>query len=510
MTGEAPQPALAPPEKSPLKEMLVIAAPVVASMTSYTLMQLLDKWMVSHIGPDPVYVGAQGNGGMCSWVPISLAHGLITVVNTYVSQHLGAGRPERAPAYAWAGGWICTAFYLLVLVPVAFALPWIMGVVSGGAVVDDPAAAQERARFVAMASSYGQIMLLGSIATLWARTLSQFFYGLHRPGVVLVATVTGNVLNFLLNSFLIFGPIACVTGWAPLDAWFAFTARLSAELGIPRLEVAGAALATVTAGVAELLVPLCVFLGPKYAKAYGTRKAWRNNLAQMREIVGIGWPGALMFGNEMVCWAVFMVAQVGHFGPRHSTAGWIAHQWMTLSFMPAVGISIAVTAMVGKAMGMGRPDLAAARAWLGVKVSVVYMSVCAVCFVVFGRQLIGVFVDSGTPPADKEQLLRLGSGFLIAAATFQFFDGIAMSLSGALRGAGDTRWVGVVTVILSWTLIVAGGWAMVYWAPGLGSVGPWVTASAYVIVLALIVLGRFLGGKWRSIKLVEGAAPAAH
>lgn len=490
-------------------EMLVISAPVVASMTSYTLMQLLDKWMVAHIGPDPVYVGAQGNGGMCSWVPISLAHGLITVVNTYVSQHLGAGRPDRAPAYAWAGGWICTAFYLLVLVPGAFVLPAIIGAVSGGVAVDDPVAVAERARFVAMASSYGQIMLLGSIATLWARTLGQFFYGLHRPGVVLVATVSGNILNFILNSFLIFGPVACVTGFAPLDAWFAFTARASEQMGIPRLEITGAALATVIAGGVELLIPLCVFLGPKYNALYATRRAWRRNLAQVREIFSIGWPGALMFGNEMVCWAVFMVAQVGHFGPRHSTAGWIAHQWMTLSFMPAVGISIAVTAMVGKAMGMGRPDLAAARAWLGVKVSVAYMSICAVCFVAFGPWLVGVFIDPGTPPEDRDQLLRLGTNFLIAAATFQFFDGIAMSLSGALRGAGDTRWVGLVTVILSWTLIVAGGWMMVYLAPGLGSVGPWITASAYVIVLALLVLGRFMRGKWKSIKLVEGGAAVA-
>ena len=55
-----------------------------------------------------------------------------------------------------------------------------------------------------------------------------------------------------------------------------------------------------------------------------------------------------MFGNEMVCWGFFMVHLVSGFGPQHASAGWIAHQYMSLSFMPAVGISVACTAIVGK------------------------------------------------------------------------------------------------------------------------------------------------------------------
>ena len=79
-----------------LKEFLLIAAPVVATMTSYTLMQFVDKLMVSRISPDPIYVGAQGNGGLLSFVPIAIAMGLLTVINTYVSQNLGAKTPDHA------------------------------------------------------------------------------------------------------------------------------------------------------------------------------------------------------------------------------------------------------------------------------------------------------------------------------------------------------------------------------------------------------------------------------
>ena len=67
---------------------------------------------------------------------------------------------------------------------------------------------------------------------------------------------------------------------------------------------------------------------------------------------------------------------------------------------------------------------------------------------------------------------------MIAAAVFQVFDAIAISLSGALRGAGDTIWPGVVTIVLSWSCIVLGGHLFIAAAPGLGSVGPWIAAAA--------------------------------
>src|SRR5690606_24375563 len=143
------------------------------------------------------------------------------------------------------------------------------------------------------------------------------------------------------------------------------------------------------------------------------------------------------------------------------TAGWIAHQWMTLSFMPAIGLSVAVTATVGKSIGMGRPDLAAQRMYTGMKVALTYMGTCALLFLLFRERMINVFIDASTPPDDRAALIRLGSGMLIATACFQLFDAVAMIVNGALRGAGDTVWPGVATIILSWTLIVGGGHLMV-------------------------------------------------
>lgn len=472
--------------------MARIALPTVATMTSYTAMTFTDKWLVSRIGPDPIYVGAQGNGGLASWVPISIAHGTLMVINTYVAQNLGAGKARAGPAYAWNGVWIGLVYWLLVLVPYGFALPAIFRLADMNA---------DQAR---LASEYGSILVFGAGLTLATRAIGQFFYGMHKASVVLVAGVAANVANLVLSAVLVFGP------HAPESlGWFGdITSVIARFFGAPAMGVKGSAVGTVLATGVELAVPLVVFLGKKMNDELATRAAWRVSWPHVRDLLKIGWPSGLMFGNEMICWGFFMVYLVSHFGKEHATAGWIAHQYMSLSFMPAVGISVACTAIVGRYMGMGRPDLAEQRAWLGVRIACVYMGLCGLCFVVLRHQLVRFFVPEDTPPATMERLVELGSAMLIATAAFQLFDAVAMVLSGALRGAGDTIFPGVMTVAAAWTVIVGGGFAMIHFFPRLESIGAWIAAAAYIFTLCTILLARFLTGRWKSIKLLNDRGAA--
>lgn len=451
---------------SALRELLANAGPTVATMTSYTVMQFVDMWMVSRIGPDPIYVGAQGNGGLAAWVPVSVVMGFLTIVNTYVSQNLGSGRPERGVPYVWNALWISLLASVL-LIPYGFALPHIFALMGH---------TPER---VAMQTVYAQPLIFGAFLTMATRAVAQFFYGLHRPGVVLVAGLVGNLVNFGLNWVLIYG-----------------------NLGAPKLGIVGAAYATVIGTAVELAIPLVLFLGPMH-RQYNTRSAWRLCKTHLGDLLRLGWPGAAMFGNEMICWSIFMVALVGQFGEVHSTAGWIAHRYMSLSFMPTVGLAVAITAVVGRCMGAGRPDLAEARANLGLKIAVVYMTACGVLFVTLRRPLVELFLPPDLPPQERDLVIELGSKFLIATAAFQFFDGVAMSLTGALRGAGDTRWPGLVTILLSWIVIVGGGLYMVRFHPEVSSLGPWIAAAAYIACLGCAIGWRYKSGAWKSIRLLE-------
>lgn len=488
MSAEGSSNVVVEKSQSGLMEMAKIALPTVATMTSFTLMTFTDKWLVSRIGPDPIFVGAQGNGGLASWVAISIAHGTLMVINTYVAQNLGAGKSREGPAYAWNGIWIGLAYWLVVLVPYGFLLPTIFRLAKM-----DPVQAK-------MASEYGSILVFGAGLTLTTRAVGQFFYGMHKASVVMVAGVAANIVNLVLSAALVFGEHAPAS-----MGWFGtMTGAIAKVLGTPAMGVKGSAIGTVIATGVELAIPLAMFLGKKMNDELGTRSAWRLSWPHVRDLLKIGWPSGLMFGNEMICWGFFMVYLVSHYGKEHATAGWIAHQYMSLSFMPAVGISVACTAIVGKYMGMGKPEIAQARAWLGVRFACVYMGLCGIGFVVFRHHLVKFFVPADTPTESIDRLVELGSAMLIATAAFQLFDAVAMVLSGALRGAGDTVFPGVMTVAAAWIVIVGGGFAMQHYFPQLQSVGAWIAAAAYIFTLSTILLVRFLAGHWKKIELLQG------
>lgn len=496
-------------------DLMKVALPTVLTMTSFTMMQFWDKLTVSRIGAEPIYVGAQGNGGLVSFVPIAIAMGFLTVINTFVAQNLGAGKPDRAPAYAWAGLWISVAYWLAVLVPLGFAVPYLFEFMrqQEGLTGDALALAIRRDT---MSVEYARILLFGGFATLCARSVGQYFYGMHSAMLVLIATLAGNAVDLFLNSLFIYGPTTPAWHDTGLDqamrALNSVTRPVAETLGMKPMGIAGAAYSTFIGTFIEFLIPLAFFLSPKWNRRYRTRSSWRPSFACFRDLGKLGWPGALMFGNEMICWAFFMVYLVGKYGPQHSTAGWIAHQWMTLSFMPTVGVSVAITSTVGKCLGAKRPDLAAHRAWTGMSIALVYMGICGVLFLVLGKQMVGVFLDRNITPEDEALIVSLGSKFLIATAAFQIFDAVAMTLSHALRGAGDTVWPGIVTLVVAWTVLVGGGLAMVRFAPQLESVGPWIAAATYIVILAVVFLLRWCSGKWKTINLLDHSAQvtAAH
>jgi MATE family multidrug resistance protein len=471
------------PAKRPVFEVWSIAWPTVLTMTSFTVMQFIDKLMVGQVGPEQV--AAQGNGGSWSFVIIGTVMGVVSVVNTFVGQNLGAEKPERGSAYPWSAFWLSIAAWVLLLIPWALILPFIFAAIHHTEDVSDAAS------LVAMESNYAQILLFGGVFVLIGRGFAQYFFGMHRPGIVTIVTVIANIVNISANYILIFGEEG-LPGFLP------------GIPGTPALGLTGAAIGTVVGMFVEAIGPMVVFLGPAFNKAYQTRAAWRPRWSVIRDLFHLGWPAGMQFGNEIICWAIFMTVFVGHFGTEHMAAGWIALGYMHLSFMPAVGLSVATNSIVAKYVGAGQPDVAVSRARLSMVMGMVYMSVCAAIFIVFRTQLIEFFIaGSNISAAERDSIIRIGANLLILVALFQTVDAIGIVYTGALRGAGDTVWPGVLTAIYSWVFIVGGGWVAIRWFPETESIGPWIAAAIYIILYGVTMLVRFERGRWRSIRILE-------
>jgi MATE family multidrug resistance protein len=198
-----------------------------------------------------------------------------------------------------------------------------------------------------------------------------------------------------------------------------------------------------------------------------------------------------------------MTVFVGHYGTNDMAAGWIALAFLQLSFMPAVGINVAINSIVGKYVGAKKPDVAVSRARVGVGIAMVYMTICATIFVIFRYEFIEMFISSDQyTPESRAEIIQLGANMLIVVAVFQTVDALGIVYTGALRGAGDTVFPGIVTAIYSWVFIVGGGWIAVTFFPQLGSIGPWIAASVYIILIGLTMAYRFERGGWRSIDLL--------
>ena len=210
------------------------------------------------------------------------------------------------------------------------------------------------------------------------------------------------------------------------------------------------------------------------------------------ELFHRGWPASISWEANS-CVEQFMTALVGRFGPDHMTASWIAMRYMHLSFMPAVGFrwrsrQLLVASLEKVALK------AQSRVRVTLKIGIVYMSLWGLIFATMYEPLIGIFINENTPEATRLEITRLGRWMLLCAALWQTLDAVGIVLSGALRGAGDTTWPGVVMVGLQWSILMGCGYLSLWLIPQSASLGPWIAATLYILVLGVAMAWRWKSG----------------
>jgi MATE family multidrug resistance protein len=301
-------------------------------------------------------------------------------------------------------------------------------------------------------------------------TFWQFLLATDRPVAVMVATISGVAVN-------------------ALAAW----AMLFGHLGFKPMGIAGAAWGQNVGVFVEMILLIVFSMSSSQRKKYNTLD-WRFRWQEMKTLIRVGVPSGLQIAADVLAWSLFSVWVMGQFGTYAMAANTFMMRYMVLSFMPAFGISTAITALVGRYIGAGQPDIAVKRANLGFKVTAIYMVTCGLFFLLARNKLIHLFTND-------PQVLKAGAMLLIFAAIYQFFDALYITYNGALRGAGDTMVPAIATFILCWSITVFGGFAIARFWPQVGPAGPWAAATGYGVILGLFIYIRFRRGGWRAIRL---------
>jgi len=452
------------------REVIKISLPLIISMSSHTVMLFTDRLFLGRYSLDTL--AASVPAGLLAFMFMCFFMGVVEFTNTFVAQYVGAHLTRRVGSALWQG------IYLALAAGILLAL--LSGL--GGSLFR---LAGHAPRIQELETVYFRILMLGAVFGLLQNALSCFYSGRGLTMPLMAVNVIGVTLNVPLNYLLING------------------AGIFPELGI-----AGSALATVISSAVMLLLYIGVVFRDENNRVYGVRRMWAFDRALFGRLLKFGTPAGIQVFVDIFGFTMFLL-MVGRLGRDAMAATNIACSINVLAFMPMIGFSIAVSTLVGQAIGRGSPEDGMAATRSALHLTCAYMWTLAALFILAPEWLIDIFHAPGGDAAEFAAVRRLTVTVLRFIAFYSIFDAINVIYSGALRGAGDTKFIGWTIACLSLGLIVLPVTVgVVYFHAGLYTA--WSFVSAYVCLLALVFRWRYRQGRWKRMRVIESVpAPLA-
>jgi len=434
--------------------LLKLAAPMILSTSTITLMQIIDALILSRHSSEAV--AAIGPAGLAVVLFQGFLFGTAGYAGTFVAHSHGRGDGAGVRKSTWVG--IYTSLFSgLVALLVAWPIAQLF-FLAGHA----PQVARNE-------SAYFFICMAGSLFPVLGSALAGWLSGIGRPVIVTCVTF----VSFAVNAVLAWGLV--------LGEW-----------GLPRLGISGAALATVAAQMVAALLYLGVF---GVSGALRDRVARRFDPGALRRFLGLAMPFGLRISGELTAWTLFLVL-VGRLGTVELAASSIAFRINGTAFFPALGLGQAAGILVGHARGAGEDDEIPAIAWQSVLVCETWMLAMAAIFATASAPLVALFAGHG---AESAEIVRTGSLILKFVAFYCVFDAANVILGCVLASAGDTHWVARTFFACS-AVFLALLWLVDLMMPSL--VVEWTLATVFVLLTAVIWSLRFRAGAWRNIRVL--------
>jgi MATE family multidrug resistance protein len=442
-------------------ELMAIAFPMIISTACDGVMTFTDRLFLSRIGPE--HMNAAMGGGVAVQLLIFFFIGLTGYTTALVAQYYGSGQKHMAGVVAFQAFLIAVVAYPLILIskPLAHSYFAFMDLPTG----------QMQYQIV-----YFNIVLYGAIAGILRNSLSCYFSGIGRTKIVMIANLVAMVVNVGLDYVMIFG-----------------------KFGFPAMGIRGAACATVIGGVCGTLILFFVYLGKKNRHEFSLAGTFRFDPRVMRKLLYFGSPAGLeLFFNFLAFSAlIFLFHSQGNVV---ATASTIMFNWDLVSFIPLLGIEIAVTSLVGRYMGAGDPATAHKAAISGIKTGLYYSFVILLLFILIPGALVMMFKPD-VPTEIFNEAIPIAKSMIRLASLYVLLEAVMVAIVGALRGAGDTHFTMLISVASHWTML-----PVVYLMMNvlhMSAVAGWLGLIVCFLLFCGILILRYRSGKWQRIRVVE-------
>jgi multidrug resistance protein, MATE family len=434
--------------RSEFRPTLRLAIPLVLAELGWMSMAIVDTMMVGRLPNSAVAISAVSLGGILVHTLAFFGGGLLTGLDTLVSQAFGAGQREDCHRSLVHGIYLSLALAPLLMAPVWF----FDSLLRSAHIAPD---------IIALAVPYSKAMAWGTLPLLLYFAVRRCMQGMNLVRPIAFALVTANIINAAGNWLLIYG-----------------------KLGAPSMGAVGSGWSTAWARIylAAVLVGYLLWYDRKHRTEL-LRTPIQPDLMRIRRLIALGFPAAMQITLEIGVFAL-VTALIGRLGAVSLASHQIALNTVSLTYMVPLGISSAAAVRVGQAIGRKDPQGAEDAGGSAIFFGAAFMTLAGIALLLFPRGIARIF----TPDA---AIIHSTVFLLAAGAAFQLFDGIQTVATGALRGTGDTRTPMFCHFTAYWII----GLPLGYWLcfnRGWGAFGLWAGLS-----LALILIGIVLLFAWR-------------
>lgn len=444
-----------------IKELLILALPMIISTACDGVMTFTDRLFLARVGSEQM--NAAMGGGVTMQMLMFFFTGVTGYTTALAAQYFGANQKSSTTVAAFQAIIVAIVAWPIILLLKPFTSLYFQFMHIPTAQID-------------YQIEYLNILAWGSVFGMLRYTLGCYFVGIGKTKIVMLATITAMLTNVVLDYILIFG-----------------------KLGLTPMGVSGAALATVLGSVSATIMLTIAYLNKSNREEFEVMHSFRFNWDIMKRLLRFGYPAGLEMFLNFFAFAT-MISLFYSRGDQAATATTIMFNWDMVSFIPLLGIEVAVTSLVGRYMGAGRPQVAHRAALSGIKAGLFYSTVILILFLLIPEALVRLFHPNSYNIV-FEEAVQIAVTMVKLAAIYVLVEAVMVALVGALRGAGDTLFTMIASVSAHWLFV-----PILYLSLNQFNLSielSWLMIIiAYLLFCSVLVI-RFQNGKWKLIKVIH-------